>query len=312
MHKDNSPTVSIILPTYNESQNILGILKSIRQNIPTNLKTQAIVVDDNSPDGTGKIVEDYINTIKRFANYTVDVIHRTTKDGLGSAIIHGIQKAKGDTIIVMDTDYSHPPQIIPKLINTIHNSKCDLAIASRYVNGGKIVGWPLKRKIMSKFATILAKKGLHINTHDPMSGFFAFRKNIINEIKFDGIGYKLLLEFLVKVKDIKIQEIPYTFENRQFGSSKLTAKIIIDYLKSTWKLYRYGKSLEKAEKRDSVKFLSKAGRFYTVGAIGFAVNYLVSLLFVNSIPEFWYIHATIFGIGVSMTSNFILNKRYLL
>jgi len=302
--------ISIIIPTYNESQNIINILKSIGSNLPKNLLTQAIIVDDNSPDGTGKIVEDYLKNLKKMANYTIEVIHRKAKDGLGSAILNGIQHAKGDTIVVMDSDFSHPPQIIPKLIDSIKKYQFDIAVASRYIKGGNIQGWSLKRKIMSKFATLIAKKGLGITTKDPMSGFFAFKKNILNGLNIDAIGYKILLEILVKTKNVTITEIPYTFQDRELGFSKLNLKIILDYYKSVWKLYRYGKPLEKQEKRSSVKFLSKAARFYTVGASGFVVNYLISLLFAGGISDMWYLHATIIGISVSITTNFILNKAW--
>ena len=302
--------ISIIIPTYNESQNIINILKSIGSNLPKNLLTQAIIVDDNSPDGTGKIVEDYLKNLKKIAGYTIEIIHRKAKDGLGSAILNGIQHAKGDTIVVMDSDFSHPPQIIPKLIESVKKYKFDIAVASRYIKGGNIQGWSLKRKIMSKFATLIAKKGLGITAKDPMSGFFAFKKNILNGLNIDAIGYKILLEILVKTKNVTITEIPYTFQDRELGSSKLNLKIILDYYKSVWKLYRYGKPLEKQEKRSSVKFLSKAARFYTVGASGFVVNYLISLLFAGGISDMWYLHATIIGISVSITTNFILNKAW--
>ncbi len=302
--------VSIIIPTYNESQNIINILKSIGSNLPKNLLTQAIIVDDNSPDGTGKIVEDYMKNLKKMANYTIEIIHRKAKDGLGSAILNGIQHAKGDTIVVMDSDFSHPPQIIPKLIESVKKYQFDIAVASRYIKGGNIQGWSLKRKIMSKFATLIAKKGLGIDAKDPMSGFFAFKKNILNGLNIDAIGYKILLEILVKTKNVTITEIPYTFQDREFGSSKLNFKTILDYYKSVWKLYRYGKPLEKQEKRSSVKFLSKAARFYTVGASGFVVNYVISLLFAGGISDMWYLHATIIGITASITTNFILNKAW--
>jgi len=95
----NNTQISIIIPTYNESQNILHILKSIKDNLPKNFVTQAIVVDDNSPDGTGKLVEDYLKNVKKMADYTIEIIHRKAKDGLGSAILKGIQHAKGDTIV---------------------------------------------------------------------------------------------------------------------------------------------------------------------------------------------------------------------
>ena len=303
-----NPQISIILPTYNESENILGMLKSIHENIPNGVITETIVVDDNSPDGTGRIVEEYISNFKKIAENTIDIIHRTAKNGLSSAILNGIQKAKGDTIVVMDSDFSHPPQIIPKMIDTFKQYQCDLVVASRYISGGNIHGWTTKRKIMSKVGTLIATKGLGVNTKDPMSGFFAFKKNIINELNFDAIGYKFLLELLVKSKNISIKEIPYTFENRKFGSSKLDGAIIVDYFKSVWKLYKNGKVKTANEKRSSVKFLSKAARFFTVGATGIGVNYLVSMLFTSGLTELWYVHANIFGIIASISTNFILNK----
>ena len=302
--------ISIIIPTYNESENIIRILRSIGDILPKSVKTQAIVIDDNSPDGTGKMVEDYLKNVKKIANYTIEIIHRKAKDGLGSAIVKGIQQAKGDTIVVMDSDFSHPPQIIPKLIESIKKYQYDIAVASRYIKGGKIQGWSLKRKIMSKVATIIAKKGLGVNTKDPMSGFFAFKKNIIKELSFDAIGYKILLEILVKTKGVKIEEIPYTFQDRQFGSSKISISIMNDYMKSVVKLYKNRNVNGKNEERNSVHFVSKAARFFTVGASGFGVNYLLSLLFTSGIADFWYLHATLIGIFASMTSNFILNKKW--
>jgi len=308
IHENNQ--VSIIIPTYNESQNIIKILHSIGEIMPKNIPTQTIVVDDNSPDGTGKLVEDYLKNIKKIADYTIEIIHRKAKEGLGSAILKGIQHATGDTIVVMDSDFSHPPQIIPKLIESIKKYQYDIAVASRYIKGGKVQGWSLKRKTMSKFATLIAKKGLGIDTKDPMSGFFAFKKNIIKGLNIDAIGYKFLLEILVKTKDVTIKEIPYTFQDREFGSSKVSIKTIFDYYRSVWKLYRYGKPLEKQEKRSSVKFLYKAGRFYTVGASGFIVNYIISLLLTGGVSDMWYLHANVIGIIVSITTNFILNKTW--
>ncbi|MDH3276797.1 MAG: glycosyltransferase family 2 protein [Nitrosopumilus sp.] len=302
--------VSIIIPTYNESRNIIQILKSIGENLPKNLTAEAIVVDDNSPDSTGKIVEEYLKNVKKIAGYTMDIIHRTSKNGLSSAILSGIQRAKGDTIVVMDSDFSHPPQIIPKLVESLKKYQCDLVIASRYISGGKINGWTLKRKIMSKVATLIAKKGLGVKTNDPMSGFFAFKKNILKGINFDAIGYKILLEILVKKSGIDVKEIPYTFENRSSGSSKLDRSTITDYFRSAWKLYKFGKSREKEERRNSVRFLSKASRFYTVGLSGFGVNYLISFLLAGGISDLWYLHANIIGIIASITTNFLLNKTW--
>ena len=307
--KNNSENqISIIIPTYNESTNIVKILESIFQSIPKNIFAEAIIVDDNSPDGTGKIVEDYLKNMKKMTNYTIEIIHRKAKSGLASAILNGVQKAKSNTIIVMDSDFSHPPQIIPKMIEAFKQYQCDLVVASRYITGGNIQGWTTKRKLMSKIATLIAKKGLGVKTKDPMSGFFAFKKNIIKELNFDALGYKFLLEILVKTKGINIKEIPYTFENRKFGSSKVDSSTIIDYFRSVWKLYKNGKIKTTNEKRNSVRFLSKAARFFTVGASGLVVNYVISMLFTSGLTDMWYLHANIFGIIASISTNFILNK----
>ena len=343
--------VSIIIPTYNENDNILSLIEAIKNNLPRNIPSEIIVVDDNSPDGTGRIVEDYIHhsssamageIIKEpgqkqekyeelaYENnrsnsseahdgksnynnhdYLVRVVHRRAKLGLASAIVDGIESSVGDIIVVMDGDFSHPPQTIPYMIKELEqsSSRYDVVVASRYVEGGSIVGWPFKRKLMSKGATKIAQYGLGLEVKDPMSGFFAFRRCIINGIKLDAIGYKMLLEILVKAKGARIKEVPYTFTNRRGGESKLDSSVTFDYFKAVWSLYRYGKSLEVKEKRSSVRFLSKAGRFYTVGASGLIVNYMVSLLFSSVIiSQVWYLYSTIIGILFSMTSNFFLNK----
>ena len=306
---ENHTQVSIIIPTYNEFQNILPVLKSLRKYLPKKISTETIVVDDNSPDGTGKLVEDYLINLKKVAGNTISVINRTAKTGLSSAILSGIKQATGDIIVVMDSDLSHPPQIIPKMLEVLRKYQYDLVVASRYIHGGKIQGWTKKRKLMSKVATIIAKRGLGVKINDPMSGFFAFKKNIVKGISFDALGYKFLLEVLVKNRGITVKEIPYTFQNRQLGYSKLDYKTMVDYIKSTWKLYSCGESKENNEKRSSVKFLSKAARFYTVGASGFAVNYLISLLS-GGIFNLWYLHANVFGIIFSIITNFLLNKTW--
>lgn len=300
--------VSVLIPTYNESMNIINLLKSIADHLPKNIPSEAIVIDDNSPDGTGKIVDDYISNLQKLTNHTVDVIHRKAKQGLSSAIMNGIEHACGDIIVVMDGDLSHPPSVLPKMLESLRQKHCDIAVASRYVRGGTIRGWSVKRRLVSETATKIAQKGLGIKQRDPMSGFFAFKKSLIQGIKFDALGYKMLLELLVKTRGAKVQEIPYTFTNRQQGVSKMTMGTAIDYCRSIWHLYRYGSA--SGDGRPSVRFLSKAARFYTVGATGLAVNYLLSLLFVTNFGGFWYLHANLIGVIASMSTNFIFNKYW--
>jgi dolichol-phosphate mannosyltransferase len=220
----------------------------------------------------------------------------------------------------MDADLSHSPEVIPNMIHELRSLDTDIVVASRYVKGGSIIGWPFKRRLISKGAVNIAKYSLRINKQitDPMSGFFALKRHIVDNVKINSAGYKILLEILVKSSDAHVKEIPYTFTNRLAGQSKLDNAVIWDYIKAVYSLYRYGRKsgkatswLTKVNKDRTVLFLSKAGRFYTVGASGLLINYLVSvLLFNSSIANMGYIQATIGGIVVSNISNFFLNKAW--
>ena len=218
----------------------------------------------------------------------------------------------------MDADFSHSPELIPRMLHELENPDTDIVVASRYAMGGSIVGWPFKRRLISKGAVKIAKYGLPIKKEvkDPLSGFFALKRHIIQNLTIDSAGYKILLEILVKANDARVKEIPYTFTDRKAGKSKLDQGVILDYVKAIYHLYRYGqKSIKtqsittRAEKRRSVLFLSKAGRFYTVGASGLLLNYLVSVLLAhNPNANFGYLQSTIVGILLSNISNFVLNK----
>ena len=298
--------LSIVVPTYNESKNIIKILDSIAKALPANIAAEIIVVDDDSPDGTGDTASRYAEK----SQLNVKVIRRPTKLGLSSAILAGVQSACGDIVVVMDGDFSHPPQTIPHMLEELQNPKCDLVVASRYIKGGSVVGWPFKRRLMSRGATKIAQGALGIQVKDPMSGFFAFKRDMISGVKFDAIGYKMLLEILVKARGARIKEIPYTFTNRREGTSKLHSSVVYDYVRAVWRLYRYGWTVAADESRASVRFLSKAGRFYTVGATGLLVNYAASFLFSSIFSDLWYLYATALGILFSITSNYFLNKLW--
>jgi len=325
--------LSVIIPTYNEHENILNLVEVIRGKLPHGLFTEIVIVDDNSPDGTGRLISGYIenpstvdsdvvNTSEEHEGYVVKksksivkLVKRDSKHGLISAVLQGIKSSSGKYILVMDADFSHPPETVPVLVNELLRDPDCIVIASRYMAGGSIKGWPYRRKILSRLAAKIAIHGLKLcNVRDPISGFFAFPRHIIDNIRIDTYGYKLLLEILVKAKDVKVIEVPYTFIDRKSGKSKLDSRVIFDYLNSVWYLYRYGRQSKKStksitEKRKSVLFLSKAGRFYTVGATGLLLNFIVStLLTQGAISNLWYIEASIIGIILSITSNFFLNK----
>ena len=307
--KEGKRPLSIVLPTYNESQNIAKMLDSIAETLPADTAAEIIVVDDNSPDGTGDVASQHAKNISN-KKLRIEVIRRPDKLGLSSAILAGVQLAAGNIVVVMDGDFSHPPQTIPHMVEELQNSEYDIVVASRYIKGGSVIGWPFKRRLMSKGATKIAQVGLGIEVKDPMSGFFAFRRRIIEGVKFDAIGYKMLLEILVKTKGARVKEVPYTFTNRHSGASKLDSSVMYDYFRAVWRLYRYGKSLREKERRISVRFLSKAGRFYTIGAIGLLVNFGVTTMIGSLMPSLWQLYAASIGIIFSITSNFFLNKLW--
>ncbi len=235
----NKKQLSIILATFNESPNILKMLNSITNVLPSSIDSEIIVVDDNSPDGTGTIVENYIKT--KNENPSIKVIHRIDKRGLSSAIIEGFHHADGEMLLVMDTDFTHPPEKIPEMLDEVQNNHYDIVVGSRFVKGSETIGWPFSRRLMSTFATKIAKYGLGLNVKDSTSGFFLIKKDLIENKKFDAIGYKLLLEILVKTSNAKTKEIPYTCINRKFGSSKFNTSVITDYFKLVKRLYKYKK-----------------------------------------------------------------------
>jgi dolichol-phosphate mannosyltransferase len=332
LSNSNVVTFSIIIPTYNESENILRLISEIEKKLPTSDFTEIVIVDDNSPDGTGKLVENYIHEQKsttekegsdKTKNYQIKIVHRTGKNGLIPAIMDGVKQSSGMNVIIMDADFSHPPEVIPKMMQELKMNPHSIIIGSRYIEGGKVVGWPKKRRLLSMGASILARFGLNVRrVKDPMSGLFALPRQLIENISIDTKGYKILLEILVKNKEIPTKEIPYTFIDRQSGKSKMDRNVIMNYAEAIWQLYRHGPKSgqvtinEKVNKR-SVLFLSKVGRYYTVGISGLIINYIVSFLLANDVANsirllsnIWYLEASIIGAAISFTSNFFFNKYW--
>lgn len=216
--------ISIVIPTYNEKENIELLIDRIEKAMNRYTKDfEIVIVDDNSPDGTWKLVE-RLNKEKKF----VKLLKRSGKLGLTSAVLDGVKNANGDKIIVMDADLSHPPEKLPEIAKELENN--DLVIGSRNIKSGGSKDWPIHRKIISVGATSLAKIVLGIKSSDPMSGFFGVKKSIIENTKFKTKGYKILLNILAYNKNIKIKEIPYMFEDRHAGKTKLGNQEILTYV----------------------------------------------------------------------------------
>lgn len=214
--------VSIIIPTYNEAENIGSLLVHIDRNI--NSKSyEVIVVDDDSPDNTYAIVR----KISKH-NKNIKAICRKNERGLGTAVLGGILCSSGERIIVMDADWSHNPSYLTDLIN----SKADIAIGSRYCPGGKTIEWGSFRKLMSSVSTKVASIILGMPVYDPMSGLFMCSRSAIDNVMFKEVhGFKILFLILSKNKNASIEEIPIDFVDRANGESKANVKEIFRFLR---------------------------------------------------------------------------------
>ena len=214
--------VNVIVPTYNERENIKALVTQLLA-LPTGVLV--IVVDDNSPDGTGDIAD-------RLAEENpgrIDVIHRAGKLGLGTAYIAGFRRALAggaDLICTMDADFSHNPRYIPDMVAKIDQGY-DLVIGSRYVPGGGTSGCTFDRKLLSWGANAFARTVLGLRAHDTTAGFRCYRREVLESVQLDEIkasGYSFLIEMLHRVRrrGWKVGEVPIVFENRRLGTSKIS------------------------------------------------------------------------------------------
>jgi dolichol-phosphate mannosyltransferase len=227
--------ISIIVPTFNESKNLPLLVKRIAKALGKE-RYEIIVVDDNSPDGTFGIAR------ALGKKYPLRAILRKTEKGLSSAVMRGFKEAKGEIIGVIDADLQHPPEKIPELIAEVRKGY-DLVIGSRLVKGGGVELWPWYRKAVSLGARLIALPLTGVR--DTMSGFFFMRREVIKGVRLNPIGYKILLEVLVKGRYKRVKEVPFIFMNRSLGASKLNAKVYIHYLRHLGRLYNY-KFLERS------------------------------------------------------------------
>lgn len=264
--------VSIIIPTYNERENLRSLVERIDRALSG---YEIIVVDDNSPDKTGDLAENLSKT------YPIKVIHRKRKEGLSSAVIEGFKSANGDIFAVIDADLQHPPETLPELLKGLDRG--DLVIGSRHVKGGEIEGWSLKRRIISSGAktcsNILLPSTRSIK--DPLSGFFLLKKEVIEGVSLDPVGYKILLEILIKGDYNRVMEVPYTFKDREHGESNLNIREELNYLRHLTRLARHDNEFLRLFKFCFVGF---SGVFVNEGLLwwlteGVGIYYLVSALF---------------------------------
>ncbi len=226
--------LSIVVPTYNEAQNIPELFKRIEDSLK-GIPHEVIVVDDNSPDGTASLAQ-------ALGGEEVKVYKRGRRMGLTSAVLDGVELAKSDLIAVMDADLQHPPELLPKMLEKIEEGH-DIVIASRYVKGGGVRGWSPIRKLISRGAIALVHLLLPRtrSVKDPISGFFLVKKELVRGLRaLNPSGFKVLLEVLARASYSSIAEVPYTFTSRRRGKSKLSLKEVVNYIHFLLKLRRAG------------------------------------------------------------------------
>ncbi len=223
---------TIVIPTYNEAAGIAKLLDALDATFRANaLDGEIVVVDDNSPDGTGAVVEELSRRLP------VRCLHRAGKLGLSSAVIEGWGIARRESVALgaMDADFSHDVAALPKMVAALESGEYGLAVGSRYVPGGGIENWPTRRIVTSRVACWLARPLTRLK--DVTSGYFLVRRDALEGVELDPIGFKIGLEVIAKARYGKAIEIPYVFTDRVAGESKLNQREIFNYLKQLGRLY---------------------------------------------------------------------------
>lgn len=297
-------TFSLILPTYNESENIQKLIPILFELFSKeNIEAEIIVVDDDSPDLTWKVAMQLSEIYP-----SLHVIRRFHNKGLSSAVLAGMEVAKGKYLGVMDSDFQHDEKILPKMIKALE--EYEIVVGSRVVEEGGYGEWGLVRKLMSQFATFLAKLILPIQVQDPLSGFFVLRREVYEEVSplVNPRGFKILLEFLARKRKLKVKEIGYIFRNRLAGQTKMSRAVIQDYLIALLEI-RFGNII-------SLTFI----KYCIIGTTGVVVNLIgqkIGIEFLNlsqhdyrnlgyELPSL----AVGFGFFLSIINNYFLNNLW--
>jgi dolichol-phosphate mannosyltransferase len=280
----------VVVPTYKEAENLPHLIDRLgKVRHEYGLDLDLIIMDDNSRDGSAELVAARPET-------WVQIVVRTTDRGLSPSVLEGMRRAKGDLLVCMDADLSHPPEAIPQMLHKLDEG-ADFVIGSRYVEGGSTSDdWGFLRWLNSRVATLLARP--LTSARDPMAGFFAFRRTTFEAgHDFNPVGYKIGLELLVKCGCERVVEVPIHFEDRQLGKSKLTMRQQLLYIKHLRRLYTF-------------KFgaWTQLIQFLTVGGLGTVVNLaLLTMFLALSMPVR---PAVASAIVLSMCFNFVLNRRF--
>ena len=285
-HADGHAHVTVVVPTFREADNLGDLVPRIVAAVDG---VEIVIVDDDSPDNTVAVCEELAR------KHPVRLIVRKGERGLAGAVLRGFREARGDVLVCMDADLSHPPESIPSLVAAVTSDGGDFAIGSRYVAGGETdAGWGPLRQLNSRVATVLARPLTRVK--DPMAGFFALRRETFEAARvLSPVGYKIGLELLVKCRFKDVREVPIEFSDRLHGQSKLTLKEQWNYIVHLKRLYefRLGRS-------------ARIIQFILVGSSGMIVDLSAFAVLLRGMPLKL---ARALAIAVAMTWNFWLNRR---
>ncbi|HDS01420.1 MAG TPA: polyprenol monophosphomannose synthase [candidate division Zixibacteria bacterium] len=224
----------VIIPTYNERENVEEITKAV---LGQDERLHVLIVDDSSPDGTGEVADKMAQN-----NPRIDVLHRDKKEGLGQAYIAGFKHALQsdfDYIFEMDADFSHDPKYLPYFLEAI--KEADLVLGSRYISGVNVINWPMSRLLLSYYANVYTRIVTGLPLRDATGGFKCFRRQVLeainlDEVRSNGYSFQIEMSFRAHKKGFKIKEIPIVFTDRIQGTSKMSKKIVREAIWMVWRL----------------------------------------------------------------------------
>ncbi|MGO9594057.1 MAG: glycosyltransferase [Steroidobacteraceae bacterium] len=300
LHESAAPRLhlSLVLPTYNESKNIREMISRLTHILDDAFPGdyEIIVVDDNSPDRTWEFAQSLTSEYPQLR-----VMRRHLERGLSTAVIRGWQASRGELLAVIDADLQHPPEVTVGLASEMVRG-ADIAVASRHVEGGGVSDWSILRRILSRAAQVLGLlilPGVVGKVSDPMSGFFMLRRTAIQGIELNPLGYKILIEVLGRGRFRWIGEVPYVFQERIRGESKVTGQVYVDYFRHLLRL------------RISTLPINRFLRFGIVGLSGVVVD--MGVLFLLSDPSTlgWGLtRSKLIAAELAIINNFIWNDAW--
>lgn len=292
------PWLSLVIPTYNESQNIASLIQRLSRLLDQVLPGdyELIVVDDDSPDYTWKRVQELLPDYPHLR-----LVHRQQERGLATAVVRGWQVAQGQILGVIDGDLQHPPEVLLQLLGAVE-AGADLAVASRNAAGGGVSTWSLARRLLSRGAQLLGLlllPGVVSRVSDPMSGYFLVRRSAIAGYTLSPLGYKILIEVLGRGQVGRIAEVGYVFQERQEGESKVTWRQYVEYLRHLLRL------------RLSLGHMDRLLRFGLVGLSGVFVDMAILYLLSDPAALGWGLtRSKVIAAELAILNNFLWNDRW--